>query len=371
MKKFLTFLLFIFFSSLGFTQQGVNDPTFNIEDSLTHKNGPSGRVNTLFRQNNGKILVGGSFLTYNNDTVNSIVRIDSLGLKDNSFNTGLGFTKLNTFGYIGKIKEFSNGRIIVTGNFSFYNGEPCDNIIALHNDGSIDTTFDIRFKFDGSVYDFIEQPDGKIVFAGNFNSFDGDYSSKIVRLNIDGTQDTTFQTPDFFGYTNQNYSLAIQSDNKIIITASAIKGVNDTLKFITRLFEDGQIDTTFNSSWINLASFYKIHFLPNGKILIGTDQQGIIRLNSDGTKDISFASNQQSPLIEMRRVADFVVNSNNEIIINGINFTDYTLNNGICYARLDSNGFVIPSSIVESNMFLWGNAIVLMPDGGVLLGSST
>ncbi len=55
----------------------------------------------------------------------------------------------------------------------------------------VDTTFDSGGSgLDNVPLKMIEQPDGKILVAGYFSNFNGLSASRVLRLNTDGTRDT-------------------------------------------------------------------------------------------------------------------------------------------------------------------------------------
>jgi hypothetical protein len=64
------------------------------------------------------------------------------------------------------------------------------------------------------------QPDGKVLIGGHFTSYNGDgtASDYVMRLNADGTRDTSFNAGGS-GANNVVYAMAAQSDKKILIGA--------------------------------------------------------------------------------------------------------------------------------------------------------
>src|SRR4051812_37361550 len=78
----------------------------------------------------------------------------------------------------------------------------------------LDTTFD---PGTGAQNGFVEsmaiQPDGKILICGNFTSFNGSPKSYVARLNANGSVDTNF-TADVSYWTRY---MAVQQDGKIVI----------------------------------------------------------------------------------------------------------------------------------------------------------
>jgi hypothetical protein len=67
------------------------------------------------------------------------------------------------------------------------------------------------------VYTVCIQTDGKIILGGDFTAFNGTTSNYIVRLNSNGTIDTAFTTNTGSGPDAYVYTSAMQSDKKIII----------------------------------------------------------------------------------------------------------------------------------------------------------
>ncbi len=67
-------------------------------------------------------------------------------------------------------------------------------IARLNSDGTLDTTFITGMGADSYVYAITLQPDGKILIGGDFTEYNGTTANRIARLNADGTLDTTFTT---------------------------------------------------------------------------------------------------------------------------------------------------------------------------------
>jgi len=58
--------------------------------------------------------------------------------------------------------------------------------------GGLDLTFDPGQGVDNQVYAIAAQNDGRIVIAGDFTTFNGLPQTNIVRLNTNGTRDVSF-----------------------------------------------------------------------------------------------------------------------------------------------------------------------------------
>ena len=76
----------------------------------------------MFLQSNGQVLVGGVFSTYGSNSQKKLIRLNSNGLKDSSFDIGSGFSgSLSNYG-ITSIKVLNNGSTLIGGKFSNYQG---------------------------------------------------------------------------------------------------------------------------------------------------------------------------------------------------------------------------------------------------------
>jgi uncharacterized delta-60 repeat protein len=101
---------------------------------------------------------------------------------DSSFVYGTGFDE-----GVNVTKTQSDGKILVGGYFSWYNGTFAKRIIRLNTDGSVDTSFVYGSGFDATVWSIAIQSDDKILVAGEFMTYNGTSAKKIIRLNSDGS----------------------------------------------------------------------------------------------------------------------------------------------------------------------------------------
>ena len=109
------------------------------------------------------------------------------------------------------------------GNFTDYlNGsvtESYGSLIRLNDNLTIDNSFNVGTGFTGVLYigeSILEQPDGKLVCTGSFTSYNGTSSNRIIRLNNDGSIDTSFVYGT--GFNNFTLGSGIDSNGSIIIT---------------------------------------------------------------------------------------------------------------------------------------------------------
>ena len=97
--------------------------------------------------------------------------------------------------YVHKFAIQSDGKILIGGKFTEYNGRTCKSFIRLNSDGTFDTTFNLGVIIAG-VQAIVVQPDGKIIVGGVITDLNGYNPKNIVRLNSDGSLDAAFNVTD-------------------------------------------------------------------------------------------------------------------------------------------------------------------------------
>src|SRR5206468_8397917 len=94
-------------------------------------------------------------------------------------------------------------------------------------DGSVDTEFNPAAGADGPVRAIAIQPDGSILIGGSFVSVNDNLRNYLARLNSDGSIDPLFLA-SLPGGDSAVYALALQPDGKIIVAGDFLtfNGVN-------------------------------------------------------------------------------------------------------------------------------------------------
>jgi uncharacterized delta-60 repeat protein len=328
----------------GLNQSG----TRNVEFLMNTGVGFNGTVTSTAIQPDGKIICGGTFTNFNSTNINRIARLNSDGSLDTAFATNIG-TGFNST--VISIAIQSDGKIICGGYFTSFNGATAIHIVRLNSDGTRDTTFTTNTEtaFNDWVFSIAIQSDGKIICGGYFTSFNGATVNGIVRLNSDGTRDTTFTTNTGTAFDGLVQSLAVQSDGKLVIGGGFTTFNGVTVNRIVRLNSDGTRDTTFTTNTgtgftsITFSTVNSVKIQSDDKIVIvgdfthfnGVSVNRIVRLNSDGTTDINFRINTNSGFNGIAR--SIAIQADGKIIIVG----DFGAFNGVTVfriVRLNSNG---------------------------------
>jgi uncharacterized delta-60 repeat protein len=162
---------------------GSLDDTFEAE--VTGPVNVNPRVNALAVQDNGKILVGGTF------TEGDLIRLNTDGSSDSLFNSNSSVSLVNSlYDAVLTIAIQADGKILVGGGIDELNGEEHFGLGRLNADGSLDTTFNPMANDQVNV--LVVQTDGKILVGGDFFGLNGQSQNYIGRLNADGTIDVSF-----------------------------------------------------------------------------------------------------------------------------------------------------------------------------------
>jgi uncharacterized delta-60 repeat protein len=280
----------------SFSGDGKQLVDFGGNDRATHvAMAPDGRI----------VLLGSTDAVGAGDY--AVARLGSDGTPDGSFG-GTGRVTLGTQTGVndigGGVVVLPDERIVVSGQ-----GNSTQDFVTrrLNANGTLDTTFASggisTVDFGGNDADnaMVRQADGKLVLVGSTSTGGGDFA--IVRLNADGTPDTSFssdgkQTVDFGG-NDAATGVAITSAGQIVVAGQG--GPNSDM-VVTRLNSDGTIDTSFATSGKAFVNFggtdgaNAMALQPDGRIvLVGSTSAvafgdfAIARLNADGTPDTSFS----------------------------------------------------------------------------------
>jgi len=273
----------------------------------------NGPVNAIALERNangtatGKIYVGGNYNRYNGNTANLLIRLNPNGTVDSSFNTGTGFTG----GQVRAIVPVSGSTsIYVVGDFLSYSGSTCHKVIRINSNGTRDLTFNAGTNTSGNIYAIaLASGSDKLYVGGDFTIYSGSSINRIARVNSNGTLDTSFNVGT--GATRTDNGLTIvygilpvtQSDGQIYIVGSFNQYSGSEGNGIARINSNGTLVGTgsFNPGVGNAAGFeatpYVIKQVPNSSSIYvggnfttysGSNSIRIVRINSNGTRDTSF-----------------------------------------------------------------------------------
>jgi len=367
----------------GFENSDISWTSSNSEqdDTAFYTNlgtGFNSGIYTLIYQFNGTILIGGAFTTFKGNTRNRLVRLNSDGTEDTAFYTNLG-TGFNS-GIYTLIYQF-NGTILIGGAFSTLNGNTRNRLVKLNFDGTDDTDFyaNLGTGFNSEIYTLATQSDGKILVGGAFTTFNGNARISLIRLNSDGTEDTTFYANLGMGFNNVEtvFNVIIQSNGKILVGGAFTAFNGDTRNKLIRLNSDGTEDiafyanlgTGFNNTVYNISEQSDEKILVDGAFTTfnGNTRNRLIRLNSDGTENAAFYTNLGTGFNSDIRI--LTPQSDGKILVGGA-FTTLNGNTRNKLIRLNFDGTEDTNFYINigTGFNSATDAIAIQSDGKILTG---
>ncbi len=216
-------------------QDGSKDQAFEAAIGT----GANNNINSIALQADGKILLAGDFTMFNGVNAGGIIRLNSDGTVDSTFNAGSVDTG------IASCVLLKSGKIIISGSFKYFNGVAKNYIARLNEDGSLDTSFNTNITPDNYIYSNVVEDANANILVGIYYPINNIKSNRIIRLKTDGSLDSSFSANNT---TDSNINtITLQQDQKIIIAGNFTKCNGVTNKAIARLNSDGSVDSTFNS----------------------------------------------------------------------------------------------------------------------------
>jgi uncharacterized delta-60 repeat protein len=248
-------------------------------------------------QPDGKVIVGGNRFT--TAGTHSFYRLNTDGSIDQTF-TADSTTPNGATSNISSIAVQLDGKILAVGGFESINGQSKRSLVRLESNGNIDSTFNPNLNFSSAdVKRLVIRPNGKIIASGHFQSVGTTRS--VFQMGPNGIVEWFSQT----GGTSDVSSLSIQDDGKVLITGGFTQVSGVPLTGVARLNVDGTVDEDFHPPLFtgNPVDISAVLPLRGGKILIGGTFAtvsgvpvvgGFARLNSNGSYDASFVVSMDS-----------------------------------------------------------------------------
>lgn len=343
--------------------ESSNIPAGSVDTTFNQNQGTDGHIFAMALQPDGSLALGGNFTQINSIYRSRLARIYSDGTLDRTFEVGVGPNDA-----VRALALQPDGRLLVGGLFTTFNNTNRNHIVRLNVDGGVDITFNPGAGADNPINAVALQPDGKVLIGGSFSLFDGVTRNGIARLNTNGTLDVQFDIGT--GANGAVNAIALQSDGKIVIGGEFTRVNGQPANRIARLNPDGSFDTSFRTGSGANKPVLALQLQTDRKILVGgifdafngRPLSGIARLNPDGSVDEGFNPGQGAN----NAVFCIGLQIDGKILLGG----DFTLFNGVTQTRitrLNSDGSVDPTINFGTGANGFVNYITVQPNRDILI----
>lgn len=344
MKSKIVLLVCIFsllFPNFCFSQWGTLDLTFGIAGKVRNSSGTN--IHDSAVQSDGKIIVVGSTLSFNEGSSFVVTRYLANGNVDTSFGTGGSVKTLYGFRCSAKSLHIQNdGKIIVAGSTYLtaqVNSEAAIMLAKYNTNGSLDMSFGtngvavLNLPNSQDVRTMVVKADGTIIVGGIFNIQDGEEPRSVALVGFDanGNLNTAFGNNGYvFG---DGYVL----DMKLTATEDIITVGRGEMNayMISKYTANGQIVNSFGASGNGTIEFSMNYITELSKCVIAnngdiyatgaTYATGLeykaytVKYNQAGIIDASFGANGMILRDWGRFIASFgndiAIDQNNNLII--------------------------------------------------------
>jgi uncharacterized delta-60 repeat protein len=224
-----------------------NEPVFSRFNNTIYK---------TYSYPDNRILVIGSFTQYGTTTANGIARVNPDGTLDNTFVTGSGFVDGGSAARLSDLAVIGTS-ILLVGRFTSYNGTAANRIIRLNDNGSIDTSFVYGSGFAGVGISAPNADAVKVVntnsylVGGNYTAYNGDDVRGVAIILNNGTLDTNFDIGTGINVGEPNVgvrSVAMDNQSRVLVGGDFINIAGTSILKIGRFSSTGSLDTSFTNS---------------------------------------------------------------------------------------------------------------------------
>lgn len=309
-------------------------------------------VNVVVAQPDGKLIVGGQFTTWNGQALGSLGRLIPDGSRDAAFAPDI-------VGEVYSVALQPDGKVLAAGAFTQVAGVAQAGLARLDADGSLDASF--MPVVNGPVHVVAAQADGGVLVGGDFSQVNGVARANLARLHPDGTLDPAFM-PDANGRV---LAMLVLADGRIVVGGEFTQIGGEPRSRVARLHPNGSADATFaaDADQPVLAMTLQID---GGLVLAGefTELGGVprarlARLHADGSVDAAFSTGANQAVRTVSELAD------GKLVMGG-DFTQVAGQARNRMARLNHDGSLDGSFSLSANAAV--RATTVQADGKVVVG---
>ena len=325
----------------------------------------------------GKLIIGGDFTQFDGQVRSNVARLNLDGTLDVSFDP-ISVSNGGSNSTVRSVSVVTNGvnlgKVMIGGRFDSVGGTNRVNIARLNVDGSVDLSFDPGTGPNNFVHAALAQNDGRVVIGGEFTEVNGVARSHIARLNEDGSVDLSFNPG--FGANDVVRSIAVDINGFLIVGGDFTSFDSVVARGVVRLRTDGSVDKTFDAGMGANGPVFSVQVAGNdGKIVVGGE---FTSMNGDTNYvrvvrlngDGTVAASFQPSGGPNDIVHTVSLQSDGKIIIGGGFTAVGSITNINRFARLTAAGDLDPTFNIGSGANRFVASSLVQQDGGVVIAGS-
>ncbi len=336
---------------------GTVDTTFNSPNGYLIEQYTSGTATvggSVAIDSNNRVVVTGNTVDTNDNSSMFVTRYLADGTLDTDFAGGVIFEQYTSGKDTGgtSVAIDSNNCIVVTGYTSDNTNKYSMFVTRYLEDGTPDTDFAGGVIFEqytsgkSTVGASVAiDSNNRIIVTGDTVDTNDNSSMFVTRYLADGTLDTDFAGGVIFeqytlGEDTRGASVAIDSNNSVIVTGETRNTTNTLSMFITRYLADGTLDTIFNGGLIT-KQYTSGKITGGASVAIDSNNRIIVTGNTVDTND-------NSSMFVTRYLADGTLDTD---FAGGVIFEQYTSGKNTAgrSVAIDSNDRIVVTGVTVDN----------------------
>ncbi|MFO1499740.1 MAG: Calx-beta domain-containing protein [Verrucomicrobiota bacterium] len=274
--------------------------TLLLDTNFPAGDGPGSYVRSIAVQEDGRLLVAGSFTNFNGALTPPLVRLQPDGALDTNFAAGPLIAENGLGPSVTRAVPLSDGRILIEGSFTHVSGLGRTNVALLRAGGAVDATFALpeilpRNALYGSIY-----PSQRAGFwvTGTFTNIGSISQLRLAKVDAAGAVDASFHSP--LRTTGEIiWSLVPLPDDELLVSGQLLDGTGTAVASVVRLRPDGSVDPSFAAELpANTTRINRLALLPGGDIVAEATSasanalmdgaHSLVRWTPDGRKVATF-----------------------------------------------------------------------------------
>ncbi|MDO7853724.1 T9SS type A sorting domain-containing protein [Hymenobacter convexus] len=231
-------------------------------------------ITGLALQADGRVLVAGNLSgTANGTPVNGLARLTTTGAVDPSFVRLVNDPVLGASAGADAVLVQADGRIVVSSRFRPAPQTSTYRVVRYESSGALDASFNNTATYNfttttaaGRVFALAQQADGKLLVGGSFGQIDGATRYNVARLTAAGTVDPSFTAP--VAMSGSVRALTIQPNGRVLLGGNFTLASSPGRSNLARVLDNGLVDATFGATANPNGQVRTLAVQPDGAILL-------------------------------------------------------------------------------------------------------